>query len=339
MNLSIRFPRLWSLPILFALSLYGAAFAAEPDSGKVTGAYSVIHTVANLEKSAAFYRDVVGLSPDASSVFASGGGHEIQALTNAPGARVISQSFQIPGSELHLVLLQFSGIEQKHVDSHIQDPGVVKLVIRVRDMDMSFAAVHALHLPVYSTGGAPVHPEGPEQRVQAVILRDPDGFALEFVLANEDVKTTAPAASNVVGGWASLVIEDLGPTLKFYGEQLGFKINNKRPLPPSVLALEGTPDASVTNVGTRPPGSNFTWFIYDFRNIDRKTLHSRIQDVGSSSIALLATNLPSLLDSMKKAGVKIESSSGAPLNLDSHTKAVFIRDPSGIPIELVERSE
>ena len=111
--------------------------------------------------------------------------------------------------------------------------------------------------------------------MRAVIVKDPDGFALEFVLAAENVKTSAPADSNFAGGWASLVVEDLDPTLKFYGEQLGFKINAKRQLTPSVLALEGTPDASVVNVGTRPPGSASTWFIYDFRNIERRRLNAR----------------------------------------------------------------
>ena len=95
-----------------------------------------------------------------------------------------------------------------------------------------------------------------------------------------------------MGGWASLVVEDLDPTLKFYGEQLGFKINAKRQLTPSVLALEGTPDAFAVNVGTRPPGSDSTWFIYDFRNIERRRLNSRMEDPGASAVSFLTPICP-----------------------------------------------
>jgi catechol 2,3-dioxygenase-like lactoylglutathione lyase family enzyme len=269
--------------------------------------YAVLHTVANLDKSTAFYRDVVGL----------------RVNTAAP----TSTTFNIPGSDLHLVIAQSSGSGQNPVESRIQDPGVVKFVLRVRDIDKAFDAVRKNIKSVYSTGGGPVHPEGPEQSVRAVIVKDPDGFALEFVLANANAKTTAPADSNIVGGWASLVVEDLDQTLRFYGEQLGFKINAKRQLPPSTLALEGTPDASVVNVGTRPPGFDGTWFIYDFRNIDRRKLNSRLQDPGASAISFLTSDLPALLNKLKQAGFPADSAYGT----------TVVRDPSGIPIELIEK--
>ena len=53
----------------------------------------------------------------------------------------------------------------------------MKLVLRVRDMDKAFSSVQKDIQGVYSTGGAPVQPEGPAQRVRAVIVKDPDGFA------------------------------------------------------------------------------------------------------------------------------------------------------------------
>ncbi len=312
-----------------------ALFIAKVAAGQVTSPAAVIHTVADLDRSVAFYRDVVGLETAGTKLFPSGGDRAIQSLTNVPHAQVKSATLGIPGSELHLVLVQFSGVEQKPVNSRIQDPGVVKLVVRVRDIDTAFSAVQKKGVSVYSTGGAPVRPEGPEQRVQAVIVKDPDGFALEFVLAAENIKTTAPANSNIVGGWASLVVDELDPTLKFYGETMGFKVNAKRQLPPSVLALEGTPEASVVNVGTRPPGSDFTWFIYDFRNIDRKALHSRLQDPGTSAVSFLVSDVSAFAEGLKQKGVPLESTGGASVDAGD-SRAMFLRDPSGIPIELIQ---
>ncbi len=245
-------------------------------------------------------------------------------------------TLQVPGSELNLVLTQFSGVEQHPLTTRIQDPGVVKLVLRVRDIDKPFAAVKNKVPAVYSTGGAPVHPEGPDQRVQAVIVKDPDGFALEFVLANEDVKTTAPASSNIVGGWASLVVADEDQSLKFLEGALGFKVNKGRLLAPSVLALEGTPTASVTNTGTRPPGSDFTWFVYDFRSIDRKTLPSRLADPGTSGLVFRVANIADVLRTVTEKGATVETKGGSPVSLDAHTHSVLVKDPNGILIALTE---
>ncbi len=47
---------------------------------------AVIHSVADLNKSLVFYRDVVGLQPNPEPAFPSGKSAEIQAFTNTPGA-------------------------------------------------------------------------------------------------------------------------------------------------------------------------------------------------------------------------------------------------------------
>jgi hypothetical protein len=79
--------------------------------------------------------------------------------------------------------------------------------------------------------------------------------------------------------------------------------------------------------------------MFDFRNIDRKVLHSRIQDPGNSAISLFAEDLPALVKSLKGKGTPVETAGGEPVSLDHKTRGVFMRDPSGILIELVERKQ
>jgi hypothetical protein len=126
----------------------------------------------------AFYRDAVGLELDSTPSLPSGSGREIGLLTNSPGAEIRTATFRIPGTEVRLVLMQVSKSDGKTIVSRIQDPGVVKLVLRVRSMETAFARVRGQITGVYTSGGAPVRPEGPNGVNQAVIMKDPDGCAL-----------------------------------------------------------------------------------------------------------------------------------------------------------------
>jgi hypothetical protein len=73
-----------------------------------------------------------------------------------------------------------SGVAASPVRQRLQDPGSVKLVVRVRNVDAAFARVR--DRIVCTEGGAPMKPEGPAAVNTAVIMRDPDGFPLEFAM-------------------------------------------------------------------------------------------------------------------------------------------------------------
>jgi catechol 2,3-dioxygenase-like lactoylglutathione lyase family enzyme len=316
---------------------YSASAQAAADA-RLVRPNAVIHSVANLGRSVAFYRDAVGLDLDSTPGLPAGSGREIGLLTNAAGAEIRTATFKIPGTEVRLVLMQVSKSDGKNVVSRIQDPGVVKLVLRVRSMETAFARVRGQIAGVYTTGGAPVRPEGPNGVNQAVIMKDPDGCALEFVFqTNPPLSENLPADSNVVGGWASFVVEDLAKSIEFYRDGLGFAIvGSGRPAAATLLALEGTPEATGTvSTGSRPPGAAYTWFMYDFRGIERKTLQTRLQDPGAAAVSFWVDNLSGLLTRLKAAGTRVETAGGEPLMVGGSRRA-FIRDPSGILIELAE---
>lgn len=323
-----------SLAILLACAgLLATGAARATNTTPVQRPLAVLHTVAQLDHSVAFYHGVLGLPLDSTPVL-RGGGSALQRLIGAPGAVVKAVSLSIPGSELHLVLLQIGGIARRHAHQRLQDPGAVKLVLRVRDIDRAFQAARPHLSGVYSTGGAPVHPEGPDKPIRAVVMRDPDGFALEFVLASEREVARAPRG-NIVGGWASLITQDEQQALAFY-RSLGFRVLGGRALAPSVLALEGTPSAKVMLTAARPPGTSFVWFFYDFRDIQRTPLDARLSDVGCSAVAFLVDDLPRLLETLSATGTSILSSGRLPVSLGDGTQAAFVRDPSGTPVEFVQ---
>ena len=248
--------------VMCAIALCGTALAAGL-SGQTTGAghvlrpNAVVHTVADVDRSQTFYQRVLGLELDASAA--------------GPAGASRAATLRIPGTDLRLVLAQFSGVERKPVSPRIQDPGVVKTAFRVRDMDAAFALVEKHISGVLTLGGGPIRPEGPAGANRSVITKDPDGFLVEF--ARQDVPPlpdNLSATSAIIGGWASLIVEDLAKSIAFYRDSLGFTFSsNGRPLSPLVLSLQGLPDAAGTvSAASKPPGSAYNWFVYEFKGVD-----------------------------------------------------------------------
>ena len=214
----------------------------------------------------------------------------------------------------------------------------MKLVVRVRDMDTAFERVRHRVGGVYTEGGAPIRPEGPAAVNRAVIMRDPDGFPLEFAFQGGPVAADVPAASGVIGGWATFIVGDAAATLEFYRDRLGFQpASMPSPLSAAVLSLQGTPTATGSmSAGMRPPGGAATWRLYDYRNIERTRLSGRLQDPGTVAVSFVVDDVTALLARLKTANVAVEN--GGAVRIDGRAHA-FIRDPNGLLIELVEAGD
>jgi catechol 2,3-dioxygenase-like lactoylglutathione lyase family enzyme len=327
------------LALLFTFAALSAPFAVAQTTptaaGRVLRPNTVIHSVADLDRSLAFYRDAVGLLPDPAPAFPAGSSHEIARLTHAPGATLRAASLRVPGGDVRLTLVQFSGVDARPARPRLQDPGNMKLVVRVRDMDTAFERVRNAVGGVYTEGGAPIRPEGPAAVNRAVIMRDPDGFPLEFAFQGGPIAADVPAASNVIGGWATFIVSDAAATLEFYRDRLGFQpASMPSPLSAVVLSLQGTPAATGSmSAGMRPPGGSATWRLYDFRNIERTRLSGRLQDPGTVAVSFVVDDAAALLARLQAANVAVEN--GGPVRIDGRAHA-FIRDPNGLLVELVE---
>lgn len=312
--------------------------AQQPAVGKILRPNAIVHSVADLDRSLAFYHGVLGLELDSVAAVPGGSSPDVRRLTNVPGATIRTATLKIPGTDLRLVLAQYSGGDSKPVTPRIQDPGVVKTAFRVRDMDAAFALVQNHLSGVMTTGGAPIRPEGPAGTNRSVITKDPDGYLVEFALQNvpplpDGLSTT----STIIGGWASLIVENLAASIEFYRDQLGFTFSsNGRPVSPLVLSLQGLPAAAGTfSAASKPEGSAYNWFVYEFKGVDRAPLQARLQDPGTASVSFWVDDVRAVLQRLKASGVRVETAGGEPVTIGDTTRVV-VRDPSGILIELVE---
>jgi catechol 2,3-dioxygenase-like lactoylglutathione lyase family enzyme len=322
-----------------ALGLRDAA-AAQPAltaaTGRMVQPRLIIHVVPDLEKSVAFYTDAVGYDVIAPAAELKASTLVHKAVSTAATAKARAATLHIPGSNLQLQLIQFSGIEGKPFTQHHYDPGVTRFSVQVRDVYKAFNRVKDRGVIVDSTSAGPVYTQRPANNTQAVMLRDPDGFVLEFVEAGVMPPTDVPESSNVYNARASLAVDKLDTAALFYRDLLGFEINPANKANDAVLALEGTPRASVLLARSMPPGSNNMWVLWEFSDIERTRRAPDVQDPGASAISVQVENLPALLKRMQAAGITIETPGGAPIALGDGKKGALVRSPDGLLVELVE---
>jgi catechol 2,3-dioxygenase-like lactoylglutathione lyase family enzyme len=74
--------------------------------------------------------------------------------------------------------------------------------------------------------------------------------------------------------------------------------------------------------------------IVDFKDIDRKPVHPRLQDPGAVMLVLLVRDIDTLLGRLKKEGVSVVTAGGSPVRIEEKALAVVIQDPDGFHIQL-----
>lgn len=312
------------------------AALASVDSGRMLQPRALIHVVNDLDDSMAFYRDAVGFEPIAGPSPLSGSALLQRLQEQAPDAAAQTVIFSIPGSEMALQLIEFSGVERKPFTQRLYDPGVTRFSISVRDIDAAFAAVQDYAITVDSTGGEPVYTQRPRNETRAVMMRDLDGFVFEFVESGNPVETDVPESSNIYNARSSLALENLEKSLEFYRDILGYEAAEPNTVNDAVLRLEGTPDATARTSRTQPPGSTNVWFFWEFSNIERTKRIPDVQDPGASALSILVEGLPALLDKIRDAGFQIETVGGQAVNLGNNRLGVLVRSPDGLLVELIE---
>src|SRR6188474_1739054 len=196
----------------------------------VIGLMHAIHSVNDIEKTLAFYRDVFALSGRASDFDPEGP----RILTNSPTATLRYAMTSLRGA-FSFELTQFGDLErQMNKQPDIQDPGAPMMKILVRDLDAVVVNAKKANAPIVTQGGAPLTAPTPIGKARAIVLRDPDGYFVEAIQASQaDIDATdrlpQPAGrggkananvpanpSQVVGAILGLTVRDMDETLRYW---------------------------------------------------------------------------------------------------------------------------
>ena len=321
---------------LFLIARAGAQTPAEP--GVVVGVGGFSHIVENVERSVAFYRDVLGLEmPNPPRPFASV--PWIIDMGNTPGAQSRPAILRIPGSRLGVELIDYKDIQRRAVHPRFQDPGAANLILTVRDINVVMAKLKAAHAHINSKGGEPATIKGANgSTAHVVFVQDPDGFFIEISQRDPAPPTSAPASSNIIGGAFEIVVADLDKTLHLYHDVLGFDTQPPTAWDGTKLMIDtaGTPGAQFRRSSALIPGTAVMMAFMQFKDINRRPLHTRVQDPGTPIFQVGVKDVDATVKALKAEGVEVISKNGEPV-MNGTSKFCLVRDPNNLFLELFQR--
>ena len=295
---------------------------AEAPSGAVVGACHISPIVSDLDKSARFYHELLGM--DLMPAPAQGPlpwdtdpGH--LNLHGLPNARLRFIQARMPGVRCGIELVEFANVDRRPVRRRYQDPGASTIILMVRDIDSAFAALKNGGARIVTTGGAPIGMSA-ANRTRAVTVEDPDGHFVELAQIDPAPASTVAAASNVTGIRLRLTVADVPQALAYYQKVLGIQGTAPRPFTrnSSVMAMAGLPDAGEYQLATiQMPGSALVFELIGFRGLESAAAPapSRVQDPGSFRLQLTMGSIDAALATLATAGARVISTGGVPVHM------------------------
>jgi catechol 2,3-dioxygenase-like lactoylglutathione lyase family enzyme len=132
-------------------------------------------SVANLERSVEFYRDVLGLELVGRQ---TGIADYLSAVTGFPGVRLEMAFFKVAGDDHLLELLEYVSHPGEPTPRETNLPGNGHLCFVVDDIHASYRELTAQGVPF--TSKPTLITAGVNRGASAAYFRDPDGFTLEL---------------------------------------------------------------------------------------------------------------------------------------------------------------
>ena len=301
-------------------------------AGPTVGFMHAIHATLYLDKTAAFYREVFGVV-GAIRPFAN---DAVPILTNSPGVTLRVSMLTLPGKGFNFELTEFTNVVRTPAQPRLSDPGAPHMKFLVRDIAPVVAAARKIDAAFVTTTGAPVNVTTSLGSVNAVYLRDPDGYIVEAIQA--PAPADAPTG-NLHGSIMGVTVSDMDTAMAFWHGLLGFELTGDGRFSTDKAMLDlmgiGAGGSFRTMTGV-VPGSTARIEFTEFKGMPRTPFSLRVPDPGASGMAIRVTGLDDLVKRMKAQGVRVLSRNGELVQWSPTVRNVFVKDPDGLNIELVE---
>ena len=150
--------------------------------------------VADLDRSVAFYRDILGFEV----IFAwNPQAAYIRELVGYPEADIHATVLRLPGTDVVLELLDYRNVERTPIDTGTANPGTAHIAFFVDDLDALYADLGTRGIRSVSP---PVTPTiGPNEGGRAVYLIDPDGIRVELIQSRRSFEEYAAGQASGPG--------------------------------------------------------------------------------------------------------------------------------------------
>lgn len=303
---------------------------AAPPSAVTTGFMHAIHATNSVETTLAFYTALFGLEAEVRPFENPG----VALLTDSPGATLRIAMLRFPGHGFNFELTEFMNVARTPTRPSIVDPGAPHMKIFVRDLLPVLEAADRLGAEVVTRSSSPVHVNTAQGTVEAIFLRDPDGYHVEAI----ELPDAPPGESNVVGSIMGLTVANLDEALAFWNGALGFALEADADYSrdAAVLDLYGIKGNIVYRTARGVvPGSNARIELIEFRDVPRTPFDLRVPDPGAAGLAIRVAGIEALVPKLAASGVRVVSKDGKLVEWNATLRNVFVKDPNGFNLELV----
>lgn len=211
---------------LLAVPEIGIAASAAPAAPAVRAVESISMTVGDMDRSVAFYRDVLSFEPVSER---EAEGDDTEHLYGVFGARIRIVTLKLGGETLRLEQFIAPRGRPIPVDSKSNDRWFQHVAIIVADMDRAFAWLRTQHVEFASTGPQLLPQWNPNAGgISAFYFRDPDGHFLEilhFPPGKGDPKWQKAGERLFLGiDHSAIVVADTEASLRYYRDTLGLRV-------------------------------------------------------------------------------------------------------------------
>ena len=307
----------------------------------VVGVGNYVHTVGNLDKAVAFYRDAVGLE-FTGQIGRPAQNAELARLYNTPGASIRSAVMTIPKSRFGMEFIEFTGIDRKTNPVLQQvDPGNSDLNMTVPDLAATWTRIEQMGGKGLTENGKP--------RAQGtggvVFLNDPEGCVLEIRQPGAP-QGGGPIADNAWPAVIAMTTVDSPKKAAFYRDLLGFS-SMQEGMPRmgnvGVMGMVGgrIPEgADPQTVGseqsqTNVPGTDVRFEFYQYWGVPSSAFKPRMQDACATVFQLRVKDIGQMMTTLRAANVPIVTAGGQPVMINGVRRLVVL-DPDGVYVELMQ---
>src|SRR5262245_28813558 len=159
-------------------------------------------------------------------------------------------------------------------------------------------------------------------------------------LGAQTQQRTVPVVS---GGQAVVVmVADYDKSMDFYHDFMGLDFpaipapRAFRPMPSGIDDLYDTPSAKIRNQLLRIPGTDLGIELEQFDERDNRPARVRLQDPGTTFLSFTVRDIDTMLTRLKNGGAEVVSPGGQTVTLDTKARVIFLKDPNGLFLRLVQ---
>lgn len=295
------------------------ATAALAQGPLVTNIGNFIHNVSDVERSARFYRDVIGMDmPRPAGDWQTTEG--VIKMYDAIGGRFRVANAQIPGSPMRAELAEFQGVEKQPVSRPWGVTGNSVLMLTVNDLAPIQERVKSENATMLVA---------PQQACdgRGFVVADPDGFAVALIQRN--AVPAADAKSNFTGMKFGYLVN--GDALARAIAALGLKAEVRTHV---CAPIEEVLLGGASSVVTLPTGFE-VWLIQGKPAGAHAPVRPR--DPGAAVLRFAVSNTDAAVQALQQAGLSVASAGGEIQTLAPGTaRAAILRAPDDLLIQVVK---